>query len=146
MNRTTNSGFTLIELMIVLVVMTAITAVAVPQFSRGMTYVELRRNTQELAASLRQARNRSITESQVAELTFDAERQLVRASGIGIVFDWPESVHVELAGDAAGNRANEWSIRFYPDGSATDTVLTVSALNRRYEISVDWLTGRVRVI
>ena len=81
-----NHGFTLIELLIALAVMVAIATVAAPQFSRAMIYVELRKSTQEFAASLRNARNRSITEARTSEVIFDAEHQFLRVKEQGIIY------------------------------------------------------------
>jgi type II secretion system protein H len=140
-----HSGFTLVELLITLVIMVSIAAVAVPRFSRAMTYVELRSSTQHFAASLREARDRSITRAQVAEIIFDAEQQFLRVRGEGVVFQWHEDVDVRLEGTDDYAQQQAWSILFYPDGSATDAAFTVSALERSYRITIDWLTGRVRV-
>lgn len=141
-----NHGFTLIELLIALAVMVAIATIAAPQFSRAMIYVELRKSTQEFAASLRNARNRSITEARTAEIIFDAEHQFLRVKEQGIVYEWPDDITVELIGSDASMPTQSWSVSFYPDGSATDAGFSVSALQRSYLVSVDWLTGRVRVL
>ena len=139
-------GFTLLELLIALVIMVGVAAVAVPRFARAMTYIELRKSTQELAASLRDARNRSIIEARTAEVILNTEQQFLRVRDRGIVLDWSEDVHVNLAGSESAPLASEWAIRFYPDGTATDVSLSVTALERSYEVSVDWLTGRIRVL
>jgi general secretion pathway protein H len=139
-------GFTLIELLIALVIMVAVAAVAAPRFSRAMTYVELRKSTQHFAASLRDARNRSISGAEVAEIIFDTEQQFLRVRGEGVVYAWPEEIEVRLEGVDDFAEQTAWSINFYPDGSATNAAFIVSAFERSYRVSVDWLTGRVKVI
>ena len=37
------------------------------------------------------------------------------------------------------------AIRFYPDGSSTGGRVTIGKDDRKFEIDVDWLTGRVRI-
>ncbi|MFC6669230.1 GspH/FimT family pseudopilin [Marinobacterium aestuariivivens] len=37
------------------------------------------------------------------------------------------------------------SIRFYPDGSSSGGTVVLTGSGGRYEIGVDWLTGRVRI-
>ena len=144
--RRQQHGFTLIELLIVLVIMVGVAAVAVPRFAKAMTYVELRKSTQQLAASLRDARNRSIIEARTAEVILNTERQFLRVREQGIVLDWSDDIHVSLDGSEMSPSVEEWSIRFYPDGTASNVSLSVVALERRYQVSVDWLTGRVRVL
>ena len=146
MRRERHKGFTLIELLIALVIMIAVVAVAVPKFSRAMTYMELRKGTQQIAATLRNMRNASLFESRVVELTVRADQQSIFLPDDEIVYQWPADIAVEVANRAASLEVAEPAIRFYPDGSATDTVLTVTALERSYTITVDWLTGRVRVL
>ena len=38
------------------------------------------------------------------------------------------------------------SIRFYPDGGSNGGRITVGSGERKYEIDVDWLTGRVAIL
>jgi len=141
-----NRGFTLIELLVVLFIMVMVAMVGAPKFSNAMVYVELRKSTQELAARLRQARNRSIAESMVAEVRFDLEEQLLRSNDSKHVYQWSEDILVEVANNIPSLVPEPVVIRFYPDGSATDSELVVSAKQRNYVITVDWLTGRVKVL
>lgn len=146
MSRERSRGFTLVELLITLVIMIAVVAVAVPKFSRALTYVELRKSTQQIAASLRKVRNDSLAESRVLELTVSPEQQSISLAGDEVVYQWPEDITVEVANHVPSIESPEPKIRFYPDGSATDSALIVTALERDYTITIDWLTGRVRVL
>jgi general secretion pathway protein H len=38
------------------------------------------------------------------------------------------------------------AIRFYPDGGSNGGRITVAAGERKYEVDVDWLTGRVAIL
>ena len=98
------------------------------------------------SVALRDARNRSIIESRTAEIILNTERQFLRVRDEGIVLDWSDDIHIGLEGAEAAPLVEEWAIRFYPDGTASDVSLNVTALERRYRVSVDWLTGRVRVL
>ena len=129
-----------------LFIMVMVAMVAVPKFSNAMVYVELRKSTQELAAGLRQARNRAISESTVAEIQFDLEEQFLRSSDSKYVYQWSDDILVEVADNTPSMVPEPVIIRFFPDGSATDSELIVSARQRNYVITVDWLTGRVKVL
>ena len=139
-------GFTLIELLVAMVIIVAIASVAVPQFSRSMTTIQLRKNTQEISAILRDARNTAISESRMIALRFDVDDQSLHIEADKFVYQWPDDINVELAGAARSFQETDTSIRFYPDGTATNSALTVSAGERSHTITVDWLTGRVRVL
>jgi general secretion pathway protein H len=139
-------GFTLLELLIVLAIMVAIVGIAVPQFSRSMTSVHLRKSTQEISAILREARNSAISESRTVVLILDADKQLLQIQGSEFEYQWSDDVHVELAGTASSLFQEAIVlVRFYPDGTATNSALTISARERSHTIAVDWLTGRVSV-
>jgi general secretion pathway protein H len=138
-------GFTLIELLVTLMIMVLILGVAVPQFSRGMTSVQLRQSTQEIAALLRQARSIAVTQSQVAELKLNAEKHTLNSAQGGQAYQWPADIDIEALSSATPLYAEDTTIHFYPDGTASATLLTISANERSYTIEVDWLTARVRV-
>jgi general secretion pathway protein H len=38
------------------------------------------------------------------------------------------------------------AIRFYPDGGSTGGRVTLSAGERKFDVDVDWLTGRVAIL
>ena len=38
------------------------------------------------------------------------------------------------------------SIRFYPDGGSNGGRITIASGERKYEVDVDWLTGRVAIL
>ena len=38
------------------------------------------------------------------------------------------------------------AIRFYPDGGSNGGRVTLAAGERKYEVDVDWLTGRVAIL
>ena len=38
------------------------------------------------------------------------------------------------------------AIRFYPDGGSNGGRVTISAGERKFEVDVDWLTGRVAIL
>ena len=138
-------GFTLIELLVTLMIMVLIPGVAVPQFSRGMVSLQLRQSTQEIAALLRQARNVSVTESKMAELLLNAEKHTLNSALGGPAYQWPTDIDINAVSSVTPLYAEDTTIRFYPDGTASATVLTLSANERSYTIEVDWMTARVRV-
>jgi general secretion pathway protein H len=47
---------------------------------------------------------------------------------------------MDLVNDRVG------AIRFYPDGGSNGGRVTLAAGERKFEIDVDWLTGRIAVL
>jgi general secretion pathway protein H len=42
--------------------------------------------------------------------------------------------------------ANVGAIRFFPDGGSNGGRITIAAGERKFEVDVDWLTGRVAIL
>ena len=139
-------GFTLIELLVTMMIMVAILLVAVPQFARAMTGLQLRESTQTIAAMLRQTRNSAITSAKEATLLLNMEKQTLLADGAGAAYRWPDDIKVEPVNDDTALLATDMTIHFYPDGTASAALLSISAGEREYVVAVDWLTGRVKVL
>jgi type II secretion system protein H len=139
-------GFTLVELLVTLVIMVAVFSVAIPQYSQSMESLKLRKSTQEIAAYLRQARNASITESRTVVLVVDTEEHAIRRENADFVYRWPDEIDVGFVANPDRMAEKSRPIEFRPDGTAADHVMYVSTETRQYTISVDWLTGRVKVL
>ena len=137
-------GFTLIELLVTMMIMVAILLVAVPQFARAMTGLQLRESTQTIAAMLRQTRNSAITSANETTLLLNMEKQTLLADGAA--YRWPDDIKVEPVNDDTALLATDMTIHFYPDGTASAALLSISAGEREYVVAVDWLTGRVKVL
>jgi type II secretion system protein H len=139
-------GFTLIEMLVTLLIMLAILTVAVPQFSAGLKKLQLRKCTQEISALLRQARNVSVTQARVAAVVLDEDKRTLQSDTGSKRYQWPGDIEVTSVDDTSYLPAETTTIHFYPDGTATSAVLTVSAQERSYTITIDWLTGKVGVL
>ncbi len=139
-------GFTLIELIVVLAIMTLMLVIAAPYVSNALPGVALTSAAHDVAAGLRTARSLAISRNREAAFTLDvaahrftvddgrATRSLDAALDITLV-----TARSELGGETAG------TIRFFPDGSSTGGRVTIALDERDYHVDVDWLTGRVSI-
>lgn len=151
-------GFTLLELMVVLVLASLMLSLVVPRFAAVLPGVELKSYTQKTAALLRQLRSQAMAESRLVALRVDTEAHALRLSNRTEPLDLPVDIELTLNDDGALALGNEIvvpptegdpesgpSIRFYPDGSSSGGTVVLAGSGGRYEIDVDWLTGRVRI-
>ena len=122
-------------------------AVVPPLFSSAIPGVQLKGAARELASGLRFARDRAITRQQETTLGLNLEEKVYRVTGRERSYPLPDELKIELftvrseqSGDNAG------AIRFFPDGSSTGGRITLAAGGSEYEVDVDWLTGRVKIL
>jgi general secretion pathway protein H len=146
-NPALQGGFTIIELLVVMVIMALAYTLASPMISSGVSGAELKASARQLAAGLRKARSEAISRRQESSLTIDVEGHQFQLSGDARVYRLPKSVAVklftaqsELVNDSAG------AIRFFPDGGSTGGRITLSANARNYDVDINWLTGQVVII
>lgn len=133
------AGFTLVEMLAVLVVLALMAALLPPLLAGGRDRLELAATTREIAAALRETRSLAIREGHSEAFVLDSAG-LFRA-GLGPVRRLPAGLRLSLTGIADG-RARA-AIRFFADGSSTGGHLIMLRGERRSDVTVDWLTGRV---
>ncbi len=140
-------GFTLVELLVVLAIISLLLAFTPAAFNRMMPGLEVQSATRQLAASLRSARSAAIRDNTETTLTLDLEARIYRLDALGREQAIDEDIEVsmltarsELEGEQTGR------IRFYPDGTSTGGRVTFAGGGAAYDVLVDWLTGRVRIV
>lgn len=142
-----SAGFTLVELLVVLVIMVMVYGLAAPMVSSGMSGAELKASARQLAAGLRKARSEAVARRHETALLIDVEERRFQLTGDQHVYRLPKDVDVNLF-TATSELLNErtGAIRFYPDGGSTGGRITVSAHGRKYAVDVNWLTGQVAIL
>jgi general secretion pathway protein H len=146
-NRARAAGFTLIELLVVLAILALISAMAIPRMLSGPSTTELRSAARQVAAGLRFARSEAVAKRQEARLVLDLEHQSFEVDGDTQVRALPRGVGVKLftaQSDLVSDKIG--AIRFFPDGGSNGGRVTVFAGERKYDVDVDWLTGRVAIL
>lgn len=141
-----NSGFTLLEILVVLTLMSLAYALAPPMFASGVSTTELKGASRQIAAGLRKARSQAIFTRQETTLNVDVDAHTFTLTGDSKVHRLPEKSKVSVfsaQSDAVVGKSG--AIRFYPDGSSTGGRITVTAGERKYLVDVSWLTGQVEI-
>jgi len=140
-------GVTLLELLIVLTLMALIAAMVLPMFSGGVSGTDLKTAARDVAAGLRLARDRAISQRSESLLELNLEKRTFRVSPDERSHRLPEKVELKLY-TAQRDLLNEkvGAIRFFPDGGSNGGRITLAAGERKYDVDVDWLTGRVAIL
>jgi general secretion pathway protein H len=139
-------GFTLLEMMVVLVIAAAAYAVLLSAPLGKASAADLKAAARTLASGLRQAQSTAMATRKDAVLTIDVESREYVTTLDTTPRRLPENLELKLyAAQSEVSSERRGSIRFYPDGSSTGGRITVAAGERKYLVDVDWLTGRVSI-
>ena len=138
-------GVSLIELIVVVVLIAAATALAASVMGVGLPGQQLRNASRELAAQLRYTRAQAIVTGRSQTFSVDARTREWQA---------PNRRHGQLPSEisltATGARIEQTqpdivAIRFFPEGAATGGRIVLSRERAAWQIDVEWLTGEVTV-
>lgn len=140
------AGFTLVELLVVLLILGLLTALAAPHLGRLVPRLEAKASARQVAAVLREARGLAIRDNREVAVVVDLDSRLVVIAPRGRRVELAQDLGlrlltgtVEVIDDGSGR------IRFYPDGTSTGGRVTLTDAEHDYDVVVDWLTGRVAV-
>jgi general secretion pathway protein H len=136
-------GFTLLEMLVVILLIAAVTGLAVGVLGVGKAGRELRGTARTLATELRFTRVQAMTTGTSQSLEIDLDARSWNA---------PRKHHGEIPGDLQlrfqGVRQEQRTqrtaaIRFFPDGSSTGGRISLRAHDSGIRVDVRWLTGEV---
>lgn len=140
------AGFTILELLVVLVIGAIAYSLVLGVPFRGPSTADLKAASRALASGLRQAQSMALATRRDATLTLDLEAREYEVSGTEGTRSLPKGLELKLfTSQSEVSSERKGSIRFYPDGSSTGGRITVAAGERKYLVDVDWLTGRVSI-
>ena len=161
-------GFSLIELLVVLVLISVFSAFVGVNLAGSLGNMGLKTASKKVAASLRYARSRAITESipYVALLDLNRNRLTVKPDLISSVsekevddstnrkkngvkrYDLPEDVKFKNALTFQGSESDSrfFAVVFMPNGcSSGGTILLENNREHESTVKIDFITGTVRV-
>jgi general secretion pathway protein H len=141
-----SSGFTLLEILLVLAIATALLAFVAPDLYRSISSTELPKTTQQLASALRYSRSQAISLSRPVSLLINVEARHYRVSTQAETQALSKQIDFNLLTGATLIQSNEeGAIMYYPDGSSSGGQITLQQGERQQKIDVNWLTGEVLI-
>jgi general secretion pathway protein H len=138
-------GFTLLEVLVVLVIIAMATTLAALVVTGGLDGMRLRAASKEIAAQLRYTRTQAIATGEPQRFMIDPRNHRWQGPN-DRDGEIPASLGVTFVGAReAQARAGEGGILFFPDGASTGGRVELSAKQAISRIDVTWPTGEVRL-
>lgn len=138
------SGFTLIEVLVVLVILALTMAVVVPAISKGRGG-SIDEVTRDLAVTLRKARSDAVLSQRSSVVLLDVQGRRYWQERAGREGSIPERMEVKTSVATSEVSDGVAGIRFFPDGSSTGGTISLSMGQSTSRVLVDWLSGRVSI-
>jgi general secretion pathway protein H len=145
-------GFTLLEMILVLVIITMVLAVSYPSLLRGSTALRLRATGRDIMNTFRYAREKAVTEQMGMKVAVDREKQkLILTDYLGDgarTYVMPRDIRIQRIA-LGGNEIVEdvgMIVRFLPNGSCDSAeVLLQNEKGAWLRVVTDPMTGGARV-
>ena len=145
MTRRAPNGFTLVELLVVMLLAGLLVALVPAAFKRVLPGLELKSSVRELAAVFREARSQAILDNRETVIGIDVQEKIYRTGDK--TFAIPQGFELALfTAESETLSDSSGQIRFFPDGTSTGGRVTLKANEQTYYIVVDWLSGRVEIV
>ena len=137
-------GFTLLEVVVVMVIIAAATVLGAMAATGGMDRMRVQSTAKQIAANLRYARAQALASGESRTFVLDVAGH--RWQGVddrqGRI---PDDIRIEFTGAReAQPRRDQGAILFFPDGASTGGRVRLTQGRARWDVDVKWLTGEVR--
>lgn len=136
------SGFTLLEMLVVLAVLGLVIGIVVSRGPSGSVVLDLRAQAALITQALRSARGEAIATDRHVAFLLDAPSHRFQ---VGTHPPSDLAAQMQVSMQAAGTGPGQARIVFAPDGSATGGRIALEQGRSHLLITVDWLTGRTSV-
>ena len=139
-------GFTLLEIVLVLVLIAAAALLATAAMTGGIDRMRLQTSVKQLAAGLRYTRAQAIATGKPQRFTLDLHGHAWQAPN-GRHGDIPPKLGVAFAGAREAQlRRDQGAFVFFADGASTGGRVRLTMKGAAWDIDVAWLTGEISVV
>ena len=157
-----NRGFSLIELLVVLILLSLSLALVAPSLSRFSRTAELRGAAQKISGILRNCRSEAVNKGKVYQVVLNSQSREVSVHAVEPseekdekkeaplpqrTYVLPEGIQMKGDPTSSSESASELpTIEFYPNGSSNGATILLDSQDRLgYKIQVNFLTGMVEI-
>lgn len=138
-----SSGFTLLELIIVIIIMALVFAVGIPRIFKGLDSTKSRNVLNDIVLFLREARMDALTTGKRIKVKIKLEDGFFKAEN-GKIFSIPKETDFRLKAEDKYLyvETTETGFTFFPNGMAAGAnIVILSGDNKIAQITLDPLTG-----
>lgn len=136
-------GFTLLELIIVLIITVLGVSALAFKLSSGNNATELKAAAREIVSALRYARGQALMTHAETALIFNLANNTYQVGERDKIYSLSKSIDITLVTAQNELKGNTGAIRFFPDGSTTGGRVTLESAHLKWQIDVNWLTGQI---
>ncbi len=137
------TGFSLLELLVVLVIIAGVVAISAFTLRPGSASRALRTTAQEVQTVLLDARNQAIATGEPVTVTVNLEQGVVSQGADPLVMIPSDLTIRVLTAQSLVSEAHDGAFVFYSDGSATGGEIVLEEDNHGVALGINWVTGRV---
>lgn len=145
MFKPSSQGFTLLELLLVLVVAAIGASVVAPNLQPAILNAQLKSATADVASALRHTRGEALSSGHEAIFSLNVNNHNYQVPGRHKLYKLPDSIKLTLFTADFLQEEGKGSIVFFPDGSATGGRVTLQGAGKTRLVDVNWLTGAIVV-
>jgi len=156
MSEEGSRGFSLLELIIVLIVVSLLAVLVTPNLTKTLRHMEVRSSAKRISAILRYCRNEAVNKNRIYQVNFDLESKQVAVLAaqegeeklvLQKSYPIPDDIRMEKVDlGKTSFETDHPAFEFYPNGGANGGSAVISdGEGGGYVIQVDFLTGTVKV-
>jgi general secretion pathway protein H len=139
-------GFSLIELLLVLIIIVGVISLAAPRFNNVFAGLKLKQQVRTMLISLQTTRNQAISKGQQAEWLIDLENHYYQFGVDNKRQYYPSDINVTVTSTANLQRSDAvLSFQFFPDGSSSGGEIALKNNSASFAIQLNWLTGEIKL-
>ena len=140
-------GFTLLEMLCVLAIISILISLVLPALPRGTSTARLQSYAIATAALLKADRNAALRRHAEVATEVNAASRWVRSGASGQTIRFPDDVAVDtLLARRCNGQISSSTITFFPSGLSCGGVISLSKAGLSYEVRINWLTGEVHIV
>ncbi len=149
-------GFSLLELIIVLIIISLLAVLVTPTLTKTISHMEIKSSAKKISAILRYCRNDAVNKNRIYQVNFNPESNLIAVfaaeegqDSLNMRSSYPLPKDIRMEKIEVGKTLFEStlpSFEFYPNGGANGgTAVVRGGEGIGYAIQVDFLTGTVKI-